>query len=758
MRRTPSRTRRCLRARASSLPTASSPLRSSSARVLVPALLLILGLVTLALPLPAQDPSPAALVVLPGDGSTNVSLTEDIEIGFNMAMNHTSVEGALSITPPLVHALSWRADVLVITPQILSASTVYTVIVDASATSQSGMAIEHAVQFSFTTRTVATDERPTILSQLPTPNSHTNVPLVAFTFDKTMDKTSVESAFALSPAVEGIVRWEGQRFEFTPSEGGLVDGTSYTITLGPSARTLSGVPLASASVATFVYDSTAPGPVVADLADASELQQDHLTLALRFSEPIERSSVVSGLTLVPAPPEAARLRWDDDQHLAIEIPRLTLGSTYKLDVSGALDQAGNAQEHFTLTFSVYAQPRARLNGTELEAGQGLEFIFSRPMDKPATEGAIHVNPAVSRPVFAWDSTGTRLAVFPEGSGLDAGTYQVIVGTEATDVQGHPLAEPYSRDVVVLPVLGGTSPNGGFAPAPDLVVALPLAGLLAIVAIIGVVLNPYFQSRAEARRRVRGETTAVESYGLVQRGYLLVLGMLDARFRLRYLFFRKTPTQTEILKNINRQMPRTHTEKYNLKTIWYWYPLYCLGGISFVAFILLVITGIFLGFYYVPKGEGIPSDAYSSMQLIMTKVPFGYVMRSLHHWAAHFMVAAVFLHMCRVYFVGAYKNPRELNWLLGAVLLLLTIGLGYTGYLLPWDQLAFGAGTIGIEMTRSTPVIGDVAATLVFGGVELSGLTVLRMYWLHVFILPILGVGLMVLHMVIVWLQGVAEPH
>ena len=235
-------------------------------------------------------------------------------------------------------------------------------------------------------------------------------------------------------------------------------------------------------------------------------------------------------------------------------------------------------------------------------------------------------------------------------------------------------------------------------------------------------------------------------------------------------FPKTPwadwTEKGIL-SIQRQMPRSHTEKYELKTIWYWYPLYCLGGISFIAFIILTITGIILGFYYVPDGtitfdaEGNPSSpAYNSVKYIMTEVPFGYINRAVHHWAAHVMVAAVFMHMARVYFTGAYKNPREINWIIGVILLLVTIIFGYSGYLLPWNDLSFGAANIGVNMTKAggPPAIGNLMSGLLFAGTAISAGTVLRMYWLHVFVLPMIGIGLMLLHMGLVWIQGISEPH
>ena len=159
-----------------------------------------------------------------------------------------------------------------------------------------------------------------------------------------------------------------------------------------------------------------------------------------------------------------------------------------------------------------------------------------------------------------------------------------------------------------------------------------------------------------------------------------------------------------------------------------------------------------------RHEGIPSPAYLSMQYIMTELPFGYIIRAVHHWGTHFMVASVFLHMCRVYFTGAYRNPRELNWLIGVALMALTIVFGYSGYLLPWDSLAYGAAVIGINLANSSPLIGKYIATLLFGGSALTERTVTRMYFIHVFILPVIVTGLIIVHLFIVWVQGIAEPH
>lgn len=264
------------------------------------------------------------------------------------------------------------------------------------------------------------------------------------------------------------------------------------------------------------------------------------------------------------------------------------------------------------------------------------------------------------------------------------------------------------------------------------------------------------------------------------GYLYVTGLLprvifeswkwvDERFALhRYISLAKREYYSVVytlVPSTGRTMPQSHTERYNVKAVWYWYPFYSLGGLSFFAYIVLTISGIYLGFYYIPDGEFIldengdsTSGAYQSMELIMTQVTFGYIIRAVHHWSAHFMVASVFLHMMRVYFVGAYRNPREVNWMLGSILLMITIFFGYTGYLLPWDSLGYAAGSIGLEMATSIPAMGPLMAQIVFGGTQLTGDTITRMYWLHIFVLPLIGTILIIVHMALVWIQGEAEPH
>ncbi len=169
--------------------------------------------------------------------------------------------------------------------------------------------------------------------------------------------------------------------------------------------------------------------------------------------------------------------------------------------------------------------------------------------------------------------------------------------------------------------------------------------------------------------------------------------------------------------------------------------YCLGGLSFFMFLGLTVTGVLLMFYYVPSTE----MAYGDMQALQTNVQFGQLMRGLHRWMAHSMVILVFLHMMRVFYTGAYKPPREFNWVVGVVLLVLTILLSFTGYLLPWDQLSIWAITVGSNIAGSAPVLGgDVKYTL-FGGFEIGQTSLIRFYTLHVIALPLLAAVFMAVH-------------
>jgi len=169
--------------------------------------------------------------------------------------------------------------------------------------------------------------------------------------------------------------------------------------------------------------------------------------------------------------------------------------------------------------------------------------------------------------------------------------------------------------------------------------------------------------------------------------------------------------------------------------------YCLGGLSFFMFLGLTVTGVMLMFYYVPSVD----RAYTDIAALETNVRFGMLIRNLHRWMAHAMVITVLLHMMRVFYTGAYKPPREFNWVVGVILLVLTLLLSFTGYLLPWDQLALWAITVGTNIGGSAPVLGGQTRLILIGGFEVSQPALIRFYTLHVIGLPLLATVFMSVH-------------
>jgi quinol-cytochrome oxidoreductase complex cytochrome b subunit len=167
----------------------------------------------------------------------------------------------------------------------------------------------------------------------------------------------------------------------------------------------------------------------------------------------------------------------------------------------------------------------------------------------------------------------------------------------------------------------------------------------------------------------------------------------------------------------------------------------LGLISFFLFLILVASGVMVMFYYVPSTE----LAYANMKDLEYVVSYGVVLRNVHRWSAHAMVAFAFLHMCRVFYTGSYKAPREFNWVVGVCLLLLTLLLSFTGYLLPWDQLAFWAVTVGSNIAGYMPWIGDKVRFMILGGNEVGQMALLRFYVLHVAVLPLLAAIFLAVH-------------
>ena len=173
------------------------------------------------------------------------------------------------------------------------------------------------------------------------------------------------------------------------------------------------------------------------------------------------------------------------------------------------------------------------------------------------------------------------------------------------------------------------------------------------------------------------------------------------------------------------------------------PIYTLGLglVSFFLYVILVLTGVLLMFYYVPS----TTQAYDRMLDLRGTVAFGMILRNMHRWSAHGMVAVVFLHLCRVFLTGAYKKPREFNWVIGVLLFLVTLLLSFTGYLLPWDQLAFWAITVGTAIAGYAPVIGKDIQFLLMGGTSVGQEALLRFYVLHVAVLPVVLTLLIAIH-------------
>jgi ubiquinol-cytochrome c reductase cytochrome b subunit len=185
-----------------------------------------------------------------------------------------------------------------------------------------------------------------------------------------------------------------------------------------------------------------------------------------------------------------------------------------------------------------------------------------------------------------------------------------------------------------------------------------------------------------------------------------------------------------------------------KTNW----LYTLGSATLFLAVLQIVTGILLTIYYVPT----PDHAYDSVQYISTQVPAGWLIRGLHHWGASAMVVLTVLHMLRVILYGAYKYPREMTWFTGVGLLLVVLGFGFTGYLLPWDQKAYWATTVGTRIAGVSPFIGDWILRVLRGGEELSAITLARFFGTHVWILPAILLAFILIHLYLVIRLGITS--
>ena len=208
---------------------------------------------------------------------------------------------------------------------------------------------------------------------------------------------------------------------------------------------------------------------------------------------------------------------------------------------------------------------------------------------------------------------------------------------------------------------------------------------------------------------------------------------------------------QISANVWLHLHPTKVRRHGIRYRYTW----CAGGLTFLLYLVTVVTGVVLMFYYRPTAE----FAYHDIKYLDFDVPFGMFTRNMHRWAAHAMVIFVWLHMFRVFMTGSYKPPREFNWIVGVLLLVLTLLLSFTGYLLPWDQLAIWAVTVGTNMARATPLLGHEgpfaeylgvsprydARSILTAGINLGAPTLLRFYVLHCIFIPIAASVLMILH-------------
>jgi len=201
-----------------------------------------------------------------------------------------------------------------------------------------------------------------------------------------------------------------------------------------------------------------------------------------------------------------------------------------------------------------------------------------------------------------------------------------------------------------------------------------------------------------------------------------------------------PIRQLLLQNIRKPVP-AHVN---------W--LFTLGAALILLLSVQMVTGILLMVYYKATGR----EAFASIEAIMYEVPLGWLIRSAHNWGSHLIVIVALLHMFRVFFYGGFKKPRELTWIVGVALLAVILGFGFTGYLLPWDQVAYWGTVVATEAPASLPVLGPITREFMIGGTEVADATLGRFYVVHVFLLPFLLLGLMGLHLVLVRYQGISS--
>lgn len=185
----------------------------------------------------------------------------------------------------------------------------------------------------------------------------------------------------------------------------------------------------------------------------------------------------------------------------------------------------------------------------------------------------------------------------------------------------------------------------------------------------------------------------------------------------------------------------------------WSAFYFFGGMALFFLGVQVVTGVLLALYYRPGAD----SAFESVELVMTTVPFGWLVRSVHAWSANLMVFCCFAHLGSVFFLKSYRAPRELTWLSGVLLLFITLGFGFSGYLLPWNRLSFYATQVGTDIAGTVPVIGHWLLRFLRGGDRVTGATLARFYGWHVCVLPAILIGLLGAHLALVQVHGMSVP-
>lgn len=219
---------------------------------------------------------------------------------------------------------------------------------------------------------------------------------------------------------------------------------------------------------------------------------------------------------------------------------------------------------------------------------------------------------------------------------------------------------------------------------------------------------------------------------MKKSFQNLLDYLDERFQFQ-----------EVIRFAKKKKVPEHRHAF-----WYYF-----GGICLFLFVLQVFTGILLLLYYKPTADA----AYESIRFIMSDVKFGWLIRSVHSWSANILIGAIFVHMFSAFFLKAYRPPRELTWITGFFLLLIFLAFGFSGYLLPWNELSFFATRVGTDIAGTLPLIGKAIKTFILGGPDVSGATISRFFWLHVAVLPLVTVVVLGLHLLLVQILGMSKP-